>query len=387
MAEEMGKPVRQGVAEVEKCARVCAWYAEHGPPALTPEPAGVDEGRGYVAFEPLGTVLSIMPWNFPFWQVLRFGAPAILAGNAVLLKHAPNVPGCASAVEELFRDVGAPSGLFRALYLPNEETEALIEAPSIRAVTLTGSTGAGRAVAARAGRALRKTVLELGGSDPYLILEDADVGVAVEACVASRMNNAGQSCIAAKRLLVVPHVREAFVRALRERIAGLRVGDPRDSRTDVGPMAREDLRATLHHQVTESVRRGAELELGGEIPDGPGWYYPPTLLTGVQPGMPAWDEELFGPVAVVIPVADEAEAIRVANASPFGLGAGVFTRDRERGERIVREELEVGIAFVNDFVSSDPALPFGGVKDSGYGRELGVFGLREFVNVKSIVVR
>jgi len=387
MADEMGKPLRQGRAEVEKCARVCEYYADHGLDALAPEPAALGSRRAYVDFRPLGVVLSIMPWNFPFWQVLRFGAPALLAGNAVLLKHAPNVPGCADAVEALFREAGAPDGLFRALHLDVPATEALIARPEIRAVTLTGSTRAGRAVAARAGAALKKTVLELGGSDPYLVLEDADVELAAKACAASRMNNSGQSCIAAKRLLVVPEVREAFEAALVERLRGFRMGDPREGGVQIGPLARQDLRDELHRQVRASVEGGARLVLGGEIPDGPGWFYPPTLLTDPAPGTPAREEELFGPVAVIISVRDEAEAIRVANDTPYGLGAGVFTVDRERGERIAQEELEAGLAFVNECVSSDPRLPFGGIRDSGYGRELGVFGMREFVNVKTIVVR
>ena len=386
MADEMGKPLGQGRAEVEKCARVCEYYAEYGIAALAPEPAP-GAPPAYVAFEPLGVVLAIMPWNFPFWQVLRFGAPALLAGNAIILKHAPNVPGCADAVEELFREAGAPAGLFRALHLDVPTTEALIDRPEIRAVSLTGSTRAGRAVAARAGAALKKTVLELGGSDPYLILEDADLELAVEACAVSRMNNSGQSCIAAKRLLVVPEVREAFESALLQRLQSFRVGDPREEGVQIGPLARQDLRDELHRQVVASIEGGARLVLGGEIPDEPGWFYPPTLLTDPPRGTPARDDELFGPVAVIISVRDEAEAIRVANESSYGLGAGVFTRDRARGERIAREELEVGLAFVNDCVSSDPGLPFGGIKDSGFGRELGAFGIREFVNVKTIVVR
>jgi len=387
MAEEMGKPLGQGRAEAEKCARVCEYYAEHGLAALAREPAASGSHPGYVAFEPLGVILSIMPWNFPFWQVLRFGAPALLAGNAVILKHAPNVPGCAQAVEDLFREAGAPAGLFRTLHLDVPATEALIERPEIRAVTLTGSTRAGRAVAARAGAALKKTVLELGGSDPYLILEDADLEMAVEACAASRMNNSGQSCIAAKRLLVVPEIREAFEAALVERLRACRMGDPREEGVQIGPLARQDLRDELHRQVVASINGGARLVLGGELPDGPGWFYPPTLLTDPARGTPAWEDELFGPVAVIISVRDEAEAIRVANGSAYGLGGGVFTADRERGERIARDELEVGLAFVNDCVSSDPRLPFGGIKDSGYGRELGAFGIREFVNVKTLVVR
>jgi succinate-semialdehyde dehydrogenase/glutarate-semialdehyde dehydrogenase len=327
-----------------------------------------------------------MPWNFPFWQVVRFGAPALMAGNAVVLKHAPNVPGCAEAIEGIFRDAGLPGGVFQAVYLQNEGTGTLIERPEIRAVTLTGSTRAGREVAARAGHALKKTVLELGGSDPYLILPGADMARAVEACVRSRLQNGGQSCIAAKRLIVVKNLEDEFVERLVARMKVARVGDPKDEITEVGPLARRDLRDTLHQQVRASVEAGAELLLGGVVPDGDGWFYPPTVLRKVAPGMPAYEEELFGPVAVVIAVEDEDEAVRVANDSVYGLGGAVFTDDVGRAEEIARERLDVGCAFVNDFVRSDPALPFGGVRDSGYGRELGSFGIREFVNVKMVWV-
>jgi succinate-semialdehyde dehydrogenase/glutarate-semialdehyde dehydrogenase len=387
MAEEMGKPLPQGRSEAEKCAWVCEHYAEEGPKALGPERVETDATRSTIRFEPLGVVLAIMPWNFPFWQVFRFAAPALMAGNAVVLKHARNVPGCAEAVVRLFEAAGAPEGLLQGVFLDDDAAEALIDRREIRAVTLTGSTRAGRAVAARAGAALKKTVLELGGSDPYLILADADLDLAVSACVTSRMNNAGQSCIAAKRLIVVDVRKEELEARLLEALRSVKVGDPRTPETQVGPLAREDLRRALHRQVAGSVESGARLLLGGEIPEGPGWFYPPTLLTEVGPGMPAYGEELFGPVVAIVPVRDETEAIRVANESDFGLGGGVFTSDVARGERIAGAELEAGFVAVNDFVRSDPRLPFGGIKDSGYGRELGTFGIREFVNVKTVWVR
>jgi len=386
MAEEMGKPVRDGRAEAQKCAWVCEYYAEHAERFLAPEPVETDACKSYVAFEPLGVILAIMPWNFPFWQVFRFAAPTLMAGNAAVLKHASNVPGCALAIEELLREAGFPEHLFRTLLIGSDQVDPVIEHPLIRAVTLTGSTPAGRAVAAKAGSVLKKTVLELGGSDPYVILEDADIEQTAAICAKSRLINSGQSCIAAKRFVVVEAVREPFEQLLVQHMRAARVGDPMEETTEVGPLARHDLRDELHRQVQESLRKGARLLLGGEIPEGPGAYYPPTVLTDVPKGSPAYEEELFGPVAAIIPVRDEAEAIRVANDTVFGLGAAVFTRDEARGERIAREELEAGCCFVNDFVRSDPRLPFGGVKESGYGRELSIFGIREFVNIKTVFI-
>jgi succinate-semialdehyde dehydrogenase/glutarate-semialdehyde dehydrogenase len=386
MALEMGKPVRAGRAEAEKCALACDYYAENGPRFLAPEMVETDAGRSFVAFRPLGAVLAIMPWNFPFWQVFRFAAPALMAGNAAVLKHASNVPGCALAIERLLRDAGFPPDLFRTVLVGSDAVDGIIGHPAVRAVTLTGGTPAGRAVAASAGRRVKKTVLELGGSDPYIVLEDADLEHAAAVCVASRLINSGQSCIAAKRFIVVESVREEFERLFIERMRAARMGDPLDEATELGPLARHDLRDGLHEQVQASVRAGARLVLGGEIPEGPGAYYPPTVLTDVKKGMPAFDDESFGPVAAIVPARDEAEAIRLANDSLFGLGAAVFTRDRERGERIATEELEAGSCFVNAFVRSDPRLPFGGVKESGYGRELSHYGLREFVNIKTVWV-
>jgi len=386
MTREMGKPVMQARAEVDKCAWVCDYYAEHAEVFLAPEIIETDAARSYVGFEPLGVVLAIMPWNFPFWQVLRFAAPALMAGNTAALKHASNVQGCALAIESLFREAGYPDGAFRTLVLGSRDVGAAIEHPKVQAVTLTGSTPAGRKVAALAGSLLKKTVLELGGSDPYVILEDADLDLAVNACVTGRMLNTGQSCIAAKRFIVVDAVRGEFEARLVELMKRQKVGDPMQNDTEVGPMARVDLRDELHDQVERSLQAGARCLLGGEVPDGPGAYYPPTVLTDVTAGMAAYEEELFGPVAAVLPVADEAAAIGVANDTVFGLGAAVFTRDDAKGEAIAAKRLQAGSCFVNAFVKSDPRLPFGGIKASGYGRELGSFGIREFVNIKTVYV-
>lgn len=386
MSHEMGKPLREGRTEALKCAWVCEHYAEHGPTYLRSEPVQTDASESYVAYRPLGVVLAIMPWNFPLWQVFRHAAPALMAGDAVLLKHAENVPGCAEDIAALFEVAGAPPGLFTNLRIEVEDVAAVIEDSRVRAVTLTGSTRAGRDVAARAGRALTPTVLELGGSDAYLILEDADLERAADACVTSRLLNAGQSCIAAKRFIVVDSRHDEFLERVIERMRAKRVGDPRDPDTDIGPLARADLRETLHRQVLVSVERGATLALGGEIPAGAGFFYPPTVLSSVKEGMPAFDEELFGPVAAIVRARDEEEAIRLANATAYGLGAGVFTRDVARGKKIAETQLEAGSCFVNAFVRSDPRLPFGGICDSGYGRELARAGILELVNAKTVYV-
>ncbi|MGE5565274.1 MAG: NAD-dependent succinate-semialdehyde dehydrogenase [Parcubacteria group bacterium] len=384
MTDEMGKLLADGRAEIEKCAFNCDWFADHAERYLAPEPVDLGAGETFVAFNPLGVVLAVMPWNFPFWQVFRFAAPALMAGNAAVLKHASNVPGCALAIESVFRDAGFPDGLFRAVLIPSEAVKPLIEDPNIAAVTLTGSVAAGRSVASAAGAALKKCVLELGGSDAYLVLEDADVEAAAKVCAAARMVNAGQSCIAGKRFIVVPPVRQAFEQALVEAMRGYAMGDPRDEATRLGPLQSVKARDDIHAQVRASVERGARLLLGGEVPDRPGAWYPATVLTDVRPGQPAHDEEVFGPVAAIIEAADEADAIRIANDSEYGLGSGVLTADLDRGRRIAADALEAGMSFVNDNVRSDPRAPFGGVKHSGYGRECSAYGIREFVNIKTV---
>ena len=386
MAAEMGKPLKQGVAEAEKCAWVCDYYADNAEAHLGLDVIKTDALKSYVAFEPLGVVLAIMPWNFPFWQVYRFAAPAVMAGNAAVLKHASNVPGCALTIEEIFVQAGFPAGAFRTLLIGNKQVKAVIEDPLVRAVTITGSTPAGKAVAAQAGAVLKKTVLELGGSDPYIVLEDADLDLAVQTCVNSRLINSGQSCIAAKRFVVVEPLLAPFTTRFVALMKGKKTGDPLAEGTDVGPQARHDLRDGLHKQVLASVEGGATLLLGGEVPLGDGAYYPPTVLADVRPGMPAYDEELFGPVAAIIKAKDEADAVRIANDTIFGLGGAVFTKDTARGERVARA-LEAGATFVNSAVASDPRLPFGGIKESGYGRELGGYGIREFVNIKTVSVK
>jgi succinate-semialdehyde dehydrogenase / glutarate-semialdehyde dehydrogenase len=386
MAVEMGKPLAQGVAEAAKCALACDYYAEHAEAHLSRDVIATEAAASYVAFEPLGVVLAVMPWNFPFWQVFRFAAPALMAGNAGVLKHASNVTGCALAIEALLRDAGFPANVFRTIVAGSSQVKAVIEHPHVRAVTLTGSTPAGQAVAAQAGAVLKKTVLELGGSDPYVVLDDADLDQAVDVCVGARLINSGQSCIAAKRFVVVEAVADEFTARFVETMSSKRMGDPLADGTEVGPLARGDLRDDLHAQVQTSIGKGARLLLGGELPAGRGAFYPPTVLADVAPGMPAYHEELFGPVAAIIPARDEADAVRIANDTAFGLGAAVFTRDLARGERVAGA-LAAGSTFVNAAVASDPRLPFGGIKDSGYGRELGRYGIHEFVNAKTVVVK
>ena len=387
MTAEMGKPITQGRAEAEKCAWVCDYYADNAETFLASQAVETDASKSFVAFEPIGVVLAVMPWNFPFWQVLRFAAPALMAGNAGLLKHSSNVMGCALAIEDVFRKAGFPENLFRALVIGGRRVAAVIESSKVMAVTLTGSTPAGKAVASKAGEMLKKTVLELGGSDPYVVLEDANLEQAVDMCVTSRLINSGQSCIAAKRFIVLEKQKHVFEKRYVELMKARKMGDPMEEDTDVGPQAREDLRDELHEQVKASMEKGARLLLGGEVPDSPGAFYPPTVLSDVRKGMPAYDEELFGPVAAIIPVEDEEDAIRVANDTVFGLGAAVFTADIQRGEEIATKRLHAGACFVNSFVKSDPRLSFGGIKESGYGRELADFGIREFVNIKTVYVK
>ncbi|MBI4229942.1 MAG: aldehyde dehydrogenase family protein [Planctomycetes bacterium] len=384
ITEEMGKPIAEAEAEIEKCAAACDHFAEHGPALLEPEAVATDASRSCVRRDPIGIVLAILPWNYPFWQAVRFAGGALLAGNAALVKPAPNVPGCALEVEDLFRRAGFPEGLLSLLLI--QDVAAVIRHPTVRAVTLTGSARAGAAVAAVAGSALKKTVLELGGSDPFVVLADADVASAAEAAAAARCQNAGQSCIAAKRIVVeVPvaeRFQEAFVAAMATRVPG----DPMDRACRMGPLARLDLLEDLHRQVRSSIDAGARLLLGGERLARRGWFYPPTVLAGTRPGMAAFDEETFGPVAVLSVARDEEEAMALANATRYGLGASVWTADPERGEALAAR-LEAGSVFVNGIVKSDPRLPFGGVKDSGWGRELGAAGLLEFTSARAIWVK
>ncbi len=386
MALEMGKPVREARSEIDKCAWVCDYFAESAAGLLAPEFIATDAAQSYAAFQPLGVILAVMPWNYPFWQVFRFAAPALMAGNAAVLKHASNVTGCALAVQNIFRASGFPEHLFQTLLIPSDGVLSVIEHPLVRAVTLTGSRKAGTAVASKAGQMLKKSVLELGGSDACVVLEDADLEAAAESCVASRLLNSGQSCIAAKRFVVPEALKKRFEKQVVALMALKRIGDPLDDATDVGPLARDDLRRTLQRQTQASIDRGATCLLGGKIPSGKGFYYPPTVISNVRKGMPVYDEETFGPVAAVIAVRDETEAIAVANDTSFGLGAAVFSRDTHRAEWLALKSLEAGNCFVNTFVRSDPRLPFGGIKESGYGRELGTYGIKEFVNIKTVYV-
>jgi succinate-semialdehyde dehydrogenase/glutarate-semialdehyde dehydrogenase len=386
MAREMGKPVVQGRQEVDKCAWLCEHFAAAGPAMVEPLPVATEARRSFVSFQPLGTILAIMPWNFPFWQVFRAAVPALLAGNTMLLKHASNVPSSAQAIEEILREAGVPADAFATSLAGSDLVPRIIAHPGIAAATLTGSVSAGRAVARVAGENLKKTVLELGGSDAYVVLADADVDAAATICAKSRLINSGQSCIAAKRFVVDSSICARFEAAMVERMRAARMGDPMLEETEVGPLAREDLRDELHRQVQDSAARGARVLLGGEVPRQTGAWYPPTVLGSVAKGMPAYEEELFGPVAAIIPADGEADAIRIANDSPFGLGAAVFTADPERGAAIAETQLSAGSCFVNALVKSDPRLPFGGVRDSGFGRELAEFGIREFVNIKTVWV-
>lgn len=383
MADEMGKPFAQGVGEAKKCAWACRYAADLAPTWLAPEPAATEARDTFVCYEPMGVVLAIMPWNFPLWQLFRFGASAVVAGNTIVLKHAPNVPGCAAAIEDLFRDAGFPDGVLVNLFAPLAAVPSLIADRRIAAVTLTGSTRAGEAVGAAAGKALKPAVLELGGSDAFLVLPDADVEKAAAVAAKARLQNNGQSCIAAKRFIVCAAVAERFTAAFRAHLAAAKLGPARDATTDIGPMARADLRDELHRQVQRSIANGAVCELGGEPVAGPGFYYPPTLLTHVAPGQPAWDEELFGPVASLCVVADADAAVAAANDSEYGLGVSVWTEDREAARALV-PRLHGGAIFVNELVKSDPRVPFGGTKRSGYGRELGRDGMRAFTIIKTV---
>lgn len=386
MTAEMGKPISQSAAEVEKCAWVCDYYAEHAEKFLTPHTAEMGDARSVVRFDPLGPVLAVMPWNFPLWQVFRFAAPGLMAGNVGLLKHASNVPGSAMAIEDVFRQAGFPASVMTTLLISNDKVAEVIAHPAIKAVTLTGSEKAGMAVASAAGQHIKKTVLELGGSDPFIVLADANLAAAAAGAIASRTQNTGQSCIAAKRFLVSAGVLDDFVAKFQRQMEALKVGDPSDPATDVGPLARGDLRDTLHEQVEKSVAMGATLVCGGEPLPGDGYYYAPTILTNVRPGMPCFDEETFGPVAAVTTVSGPKEAVELANRSQYGLGASIWSSDTQQAAEMAAQ-IESGSVFINEFVKSDPRVPFGGVKRSGYGRELSDFGIREFVNIKTVWIK
>ena len=383
---EMGKPLREARAEVEKCVTVCDYYAQHGEEFMRAEPVASDAGKSYVAYYPLGVVLAVMPWNFPFWQAFRAAAPALMAGNALLLKHAPNVPQCALAIEAIFRECGLPEGVFTNLMIEVEQVAEAIASPHVHAVTLTGSEAAGRKVAACAGQHLKKCVLELGGSDPFIVLHDADLELAINMAMASRFNNCGQSCIAAKRFIVVPQIADEFLRALKSRVAALRLGDPMDEATQIGPMARLDLRDELHRQVTDSIAQGAVAVTGCKPVEREGFFYQPSILDRVTADTRAWHEELFGPVAIVIRAASEEDALRIANDTRFGLGSSIWSKDIARAEQLAAY-IQAGSTFINAMVKSDPRLPFGGVKASGYGRELSKLGMHEFVNAKTVWIR
>ncbi|MDD5058874.1 MAG: NAD-dependent succinate-semialdehyde dehydrogenase [Sideroxydans sp.] len=383
---EMGKPLREARAEVEKCAGACEYYAQHGEQFMRAELVASDAAKSYIAYQPLGVVLAIMPWNFPFWQVFRAAAPALMAGNALLLKHAPNVPQCALAIEEIFRASGLAEGVFSNLMIEVEQVAEVIASPSVQAVTLTGSEAAGRKVAALAGQHLKKCVLELGGSDPFVVLHDADLELAVNMAVASRFLNGGQSCIAAKRFILVPQIADEFLHRLKVKVAALKLGDPLDEATQIGPMARADLRDTLHKQITDSIALGAVAVTGCQPVAGAGFFYQPSILDRVSPATCAYHEELFGPVALILRAADEDDALRLANDTRFGLGASVWSNDSERAEQLAAH-IQSGCTFINGMVKSDSRLPFGGVKASGYGRELSKLGMHEFVNAKTVWVR
>jgi len=386
MTREMGKTLTEGKQECELCAAVCEYSAEHGPKELADETRELEGGKALVSYQPQGVIYGIQPWNFPLYQVIRYSAANLMAGNTVLLKHAANVWGMALEVEKLYRDAGLPENAFRTLLIGHDVSDAVIEHKLVRGVTLTGSPNAGRTVAQRAGKVLKKTVLELGSNDAYLVLADAEVEKAAEACVLGRTNNVGQTCVAAKRFIVVDSVYDEFRNAFLAGMKKLAVGDPTSSETQMGPMARSDLRDGLHEQVRKSVDAGAICSLGGEIPEGKGYFYPATVLENVAPGQPAYDDELFGPVAALIRVKDDAEAMRVANDSIYGLGGGIFSANEDEAMRLARDEFDTGMININGYNLAIPNLPFGGVKQSGYGREHGGFGMREFVNVKAVMV-
>ena len=385
MADEMGKPISQGQLEINKCIWLCNYYIENARNILLNKKIETEFYKSYVSYQPIGLVFGIMPWNFPFWQVFRFAVPALIVGNGVLLKHASNVQGCANAIEECFESAGFSKNIFNNLQIPSEMVAKVIENNKIAGIAITGSSEAGKSVAKKAGEFLKKTVLELGGNDPYLILNDANIDNAVEACIESRLLNNGQSCVSAKRLIVTRKNIKIFIKKIVDLLEKKIVGDPHGD-VDLGPLVSVSARNEVHKMVLESIDSGATLILGGNIPNSEGAYYPITVLVDVKPGMPAFDEEIFGPVFSIVQAENDDEAINLANASKFGLGSAIFTSDIKNGEKIANEKLQSGLCFVNDYVKSDPRLPFGGIKMSGYGRELSSYGLKEFVNIKTVVV-
>jgi succinate-semialdehyde dehydrogenase/glutarate-semialdehyde dehydrogenase len=387
MTTEMGKTLKSAIAEAEKCAWVCRYYADNAADFLADVPATTDATQSFVRYQPLGIILAVMPWNFPFWQVFRFAAPALMAGNVGLLKHASNVPQSALAIEDIFSKAGFPDGAFQTLLISAAQVASVINDPRVKAATLTGSEPAGASLAAAAGTQIKKTVLELGGSDPYIVLESADLDAAVSTAVTARMLNNGQSCIAAKRFIIQDAIADEFERRLVEKFQALKIGDPMDENTDVGPLATPDMLQDIDQLVQRCVEKGAKVLTGGKpLSDRPGNYYPPTILTDFPPGTPADDEEFFGPVALLFRVPDIDAAIERANASPFGLGASAWTTDAAQAERLI-DEIEAGAVFINGLVKSDPRLPFGGIKRSGYGRELSIQGIHEFVNIKTVWIK
>ncbi|MBI2676083.1 MAG: NAD-dependent succinate-semialdehyde dehydrogenase [Candidatus Aenigmarchaeota archaeon] len=385
VTDEMGKPIREAIAEIEKCALLCDYYSKSAKGFLEKEVIDTQNKKSYITFEPLGLVLGIMPWNFPFWQVMRFALPAMIAGNLVVLKHASNVPRCSLKIQEIFADSGFPEFVFRSLLVDSSAAMRLVESDHVDAVSLTGSTSAGMQVASIAGKNIKKCVLELGGSDPFIVLEDADIGKAASNAVDARMKNAGQSCIAAKRFIVVKGIESEFEDTLVRNLEKLKVGNPLEESTDIGPLAKRDILEDVERKVEDARTKGAKILFGGGRPGGRGFFYQPTLLSGIKDNMEVYREEVFGPVMPMITAEDEREAVRIANGTPYGLGASIWSSDTEKAERLARQ-IEAGNVFVNTIVKSDPKLPFGGVKKSGYGRELGEFGIREFVNIKTVVV-
>jgi len=387
MTNEMGKLLKQGEQEVELCSGICDYTSKNGPKSLKDEERELPEGgKGYISYSPLGVIYGIQPWNFPCYQVVRYSIANLMAGNGVLLKHAENVTGSALLLEKIYLEAGLPENLFKVLLISHDQSDAVIENKLVRGVTLTGSPDAGKIIGEKAGKNLKKTVLELGSNDAYIVLEDADIDLAVKTCVEGRVYNNGETCVAAKRFIVVDKVYDKFKKAFVEQMSNVKAGDPTKEDSDIGPMARKDLREKLHEQVEESVKKGAEILCGGQMPSGDGFYYPATILDNLEPGMPAYDDELFGPVASLIKAKDADDAMRIANSSRFGLGGGIFSKDEEKARELAKNHFDTGMVFINSFGLAKPNMPFGGVKDSGYGREHGTFGLHEFVNAKAIML-